>query len=383
MKLLVVTLDGAGNWPPERSLIGELVQQGHNLTVVSDNAHRQDVERVGATFSPYRYAAGRDDLAEMTLDYVISQIVLNPAHRDDLLAAVAEVEPDLLLVDMMMWSAIAAAESLQIPTVILWHSIYGYKPTLADLHPKAKQVLDDERTKLGLPEVGSPREQAERSDAIIAFTLASFDEPPTPHPANLHYVGPLACLPGKVEGPAYELPFEKGDDRPLVLVSFSTSFMDQLDALQRVATALGQIEVRGLLTVGPAMDASQLHLPENVRAETFVPHSQVLPQTRLVVTHCGHGTTMAAVTAGVPMLCMPMGRDQFDVRDRVIANGLGESISQKAAPNEIRDAIERLLASNDMPARCQAFAEMVDLPSGMKLAISLLEAFGQQKTRHG
>ena len=52
MKLLVVTLDGAGNWPPERSLIGELVQQGHDLTVVSDNAHRQDVERAGAWFSP-------------------------------------------------------------------------------------------------------------------------------------------------------------------------------------------------------------------------------------------------------------------------------------------------------------------------------------------
>jgi len=373
MQLLIVSLDAAGNWPPERSLIGELVKRGHDVTVVSDDAHQRDVERTGARFSPYRYAAGRNDLAENTIDHLINEVVLNPKHRDDLLAAAAAFEPDLILVDAMMWSAAAAAESLQIPTAILWHSLYGYQPSFVQMHPKAKQVLDDERARLGLPEVSGNIEQCERSDAIVAFTLAAFDEPPNPSPENLHYVGPLACLPDKTNDSAYELPFQTGDDRPLVLVSFSTSFMNQLDALQRVATALGELDVRGLLTIGPAMDASRLDLPGNVRAETFVPHSQVLPQTRLVITHCGHGTTMAAVTAGIPILCMPMGRDQYDVRDRVIANGLGDSISRKAASSEIRDAIERLLESEDTAASCAAFARAIDLPSGMQTAVSVIE----------
>ncbi len=98
--------------------------------------------------------------------------------------------------------------------------------------------------------------------------------------------------------------------------------MNQADALQRVADALGGLDVRGLLTVGPAMDAGALRLPLNVVAESFVPHAQVIRHAALVVTHAGHGTTMTAVTAGIPLLCMPMGRDQFNVSARVTANGL-------------------------------------------------------------
>jgi UDP:flavonoid glycosyltransferase YjiC (YdhE family) len=90
--------------------------------------------------------------------------------------------------------------------------------------------------------------------------------------------------------------------RPLILVSYSTSFQNQVPTLQRVAEAVAPLPVRVLMTLGHRIAADELRLPPNVVAEPFVPHAAVLGQTRLVVTHAGHGTVMAAVTAGVPML---------------------------------------------------------------------------------
>ena len=72
---------------------------------------------------------------------------------------------------------------------------------------------------------------------------------------------------------------------------------------------LSTLSVRVLMTLGPRIAADALRLPLNVVAEPFVPHTAVLAQTRLVVTHAGHGTVMAATTAGVPMVWTSMGRD--------------------------------------------------------------------------
>jgi UDP:flavonoid glycosyltransferase YjiC (YdhE family) len=153
-------------------------------------------------------------------------------------------------------------------------------------------------------------------------------------------VASLLRRPGK---PNYDLPWPTDDRRPLVLVSFSTSDMGQADALQRVADALGRLKVRGLLTVGPAMDAGELRLPNNVVAESFVPHARVIRHAALVVTHAGHGTTMTAVTAGVPLRCMPMGR--FEASSRTswqmtdcssgVASLLAGSISMKDSPRRL------------------------------------------------
>lgn len=56
MRVLVLSLNAAGNWPPERALIAALVARGHEVHVVSDVVHEQDVIRIGAQFEPYRYA---------------------------------------------------------------------------------------------------------------------------------------------------------------------------------------------------------------------------------------------------------------------------------------------------------------------------------------
>jgi UDP:flavonoid glycosyltransferase YjiC (YdhE family) len=156
-------------------------------------------------------------------------------------------------------------------------------------------------------------------------------------------------------------------------VSYSTSFQNQVPTLQRVAEAVAPLPVRVLLTLGSRIAADELRLPPNVVAAPFVPHAAVLGQTRLVVTHAGHGTVMAAVTAGVPMVCTPMGRDQHAISGCVERLGLGRVASMTAPPEELRRTIVATLEDDALHARARTFAAGLDVEAGLVPALEVLE----------
>ena len=55
-----------------------------------------------------------------------------------------------------------------------------------------------------------------------------------------------------------------------MLVSFSTSFQNPVETLQRVADALAGLPVRVLITLGDAIRTDELRLPANAVAERWV-----------------------------------------------------------------------------------------------------------------
>src|SRR5262249_10171503 len=120
----------------------------------------------------------------------------------------------------------------------------------------------------------------------------------------------------------------------------------------------------------------ELRLPANVVAEPFVPHASVLPHARLVVTHAGHGTVMAAVTAGVPMVCTPMGRDQHAVAACVAQRSLGVVVPATASAEELGTAITAALADGALHERARTFAVRLDPSAGLQRAIDLIERLG-------
>ncbi len=78
------------------------------------------------------------------------------------------------------------------------------------------------------------------------MTIPSFDFVAPRLPANVRYVGP------QLDDPAWagtEWHFHGTD--PLVLVATSSIFQHQVGLLRRIARALGQLPVRGLIPAGP------------------------------------------------------------------------------------------------------------------------------------
>jgi UDP:flavonoid glycosyltransferase YjiC (YdhE family) len=113
---------------------------------------------------------------------------------------------------------------------------------------------------------------------------------------------------------------------------------------------LGTLPVRGLVTTGPALDPEAVDGPANVQVVRSAPHSEVLKHAAAVVTHAGHGTVIKTLAAGVPQVCLPLGRDQLDNAARVAFHGAGLRLKPKADPRAIAAAVKRVI---DEPAFAQ------------------------------
>jgi UDP:flavonoid glycosyltransferase YjiC (YdhE family) len=151
-------------------------------------------------------------------------------------------------------------------------------------------------------------ELLDRCTRVLVMTSASFDILPAALPSNVRYVGPQLDdppWPGRGD-------WRPGGTGPLVLVAMNSTFQDQAEALRRIAAALRRLPVRAVLTTGLAIAPQDVPAPPNVRVLRAEPHNRVLAEADAVVTHAGHGTVLKALAAGVPVVCMPLGRDQKD-----------------------------------------------------------------------
>ncbi|MDQ6909305.1 MAG: glycosyltransferase [Actinomycetota bacterium] len=131
---------------------------------------------------------------------------------------------------------------------------------------------------------------------------------------------------------------------PLVYVTMGTVFNNP-EPLQVVLAALGELDVRALVTVGPQADPAMIgRPPAHVRVERYVPQTLVLPHCDVVVSHAGSGTVLATLTLGLPQLCLPQGADQFLNAVAVSSAGAGITLMPgEAAVDAVRDAVARLL----------------------------------------
>jgi MGT family glycosyltransferase len=203
-----------------------------------------------------------------------------------------------------------------------------------------------------------------RCPIVLACVPQPFDFPSDHLPSNARYVGPILDAP-------MESPRQPGSGR--VLISFSTTAMRQDDVLQRSLDALGNVDVEVVCTLG-GIPIEGLTAPPNASISDWISHSEVLPRTDVVVTHAGLSTVMTALASGVPMVCMPMGRDQPLNTQRVATLGLGIELSPEASVEAIRDAVEGVLADENFRQRANSMAKDIAGYGNGAVAVRELES---------
>ncbi|MEU8638727.1 nucleotide disphospho-sugar-binding domain-containing protein [Amycolatopsis sp. NPDC048633] len=161
--------------------------------------------------------------------------------------------------------------------------------------------------------------------------------------------------------------------RPLVYLTLGTA-MGHAGVLGAAIAGLSGLDVDVLVATGPTVDPAALgEVPANVRLETWVPQSELLPHVDLVVHHGGSGTTLGAFGAGLPQLLLPQGADQFSNADAVVAAGVG---SRLLAADVTADAVAskaRTLLTDTAVADAtrQLAAEVAAMPSPAEVAAQL------------
>lgn len=128
-RFLLVTWDGAGNLPPERSLIRALIARGHSVDVLAHPSVRERFELDGATFHdlesppPHSALQAVDPATEM--QQTIDSLFFAPGFATDMAPAINACRPDVLLIDAALTYGLLEARASGLPTVALWHSLYG------------------------------------------------------------------------------------------------------------------------------------------------------------------------------------------------------------------------------------------------------------------
>lgn len=372
MRYLHLAWNGAGNLPPQLALLERLRDAGHDVISVVEPEVRPAFEALGIRTHSASCTPRPDGLyGEQEMFDTFGRYVFGPTWGDDLLELTDRERPDRLLVDGMLWDAAAAAERTKLPTALLWHSLFAtmIESPFADFfQAQFGERHAARRDAFGLLPLDHVVDQLRSPRWLLAFTYAPLDRPLAGCWPNLHYVG--APMPdGAADVPPVELP--DGDD-PLVVVAFSTSDMGQRPVVQRVVEALSTMPVRTLVTLGPALAPADLDLPANATAVPFVRHDDVLPRATAIVSHVGHGTLAAAVRNGVPIIAMPMGRDQHINAATVEALGIGRIVEQNAEPDAIAEAVTRLIADDDVRAASRSLAAQVASHQGVDRAAELV-----------
>jgi UDP:flavonoid glycosyltransferase YjiC (YdhE family) len=113
-----------------------------------------------------------------------------------------------------------------------------------------------------------------------------------------------------------------------------------------------------VVTTG-ALDPTAFDTPPNARVASFLPHGPIVERAVCVVCHGGHGITVKALSAGVPVCVVPFCRDQFDVARRVEMSDAGVRLHhRRLSAARLRAAVHRAMTKRAGAERvARAFAD--------------------------
>jgi UDP:flavonoid glycosyltransferase YjiC (YdhE family) len=366
-RFLIATWDGGGNTPAAFNLGSRLARRGHRVRMLGWRSMAARAADAGIEFAEYAseppWPAGlsQDDGWRDHMEPLLH----GAATRADVLAEAVAFAPDVLVLDCMLGAGFAAARELRLPAAVLVHVLYS-----PFVHVWGDQVMHANVAAL-LAQV----------DRVLALVPPGFDEPGE-LPPNTRYVGPvLRPAPGQLGSSDLELLTGPGD--PWVLLSLSTTLQRQTEALPAMLTAVARLPVRVLLTLGGVVPISAIDAPPNVTVRDYMPHDLVLPHMQAVITHGGMSTITSALAAGVPMVCIPQGREQPINAARVAAIGAGGVLPPGASAAEIAAEVDAVLRDQTARAAARSFAARIAALGAGETAADEVEQLGRPVAARG
>jgi rhamnosyltransferase subunit B len=244
----------------------------------------------------------------------------------------------------------------------------------AFIDPLVGPALNGLRAELGLRPVRRIFGSYVHSPSLVLGLFPEWFAPPQPDwPPNTHLTGFVLhdddgreALPDDAEG------FLSAGPRP-ILVTPGSAAMDRVRFFQTTVDACREVGARAMLVTNHPGQLPR-HLPEGVRAFSYLPFSRVLPRCAALAYHGGIGTLSQAVRAAVPHLVVPNTFDQPDNGQRVERLGIGLSIGQdRYRTAGAARAIRELMGSPLVARRCAEYAPRVDALGSLERACTLIE----------
>ncbi|MGI5501312.1 glycosyltransferase [Lentzea sp. CA-135723] len=248
--------------------------------------------------------------------------------------------PDVIVRETSEHGGQIAAEVLGIP-----HALVDVAPFAPLEIPLLDELVDKVRARFGVA----------ATDPVLTAGLA----PAAWHPAQHHFRVPLD--PGRV------------DVAPEIVATFGTRVLP--DLLHTAVEALGEIDAHSVVATGHAEWKGPR--PANVRLEPEISRQRLLNNAKLFVTHAGCNSVREALTAGVPMVALPLFGDQHRNAARIRELGAGVHLGVKGLTaavlaeriNHVLNAKTYHESAGDLAAKIAVLEDFRNIPDHLVSAV--------------
>jgi UDP:flavonoid glycosyltransferase YjiC (YdhE family) len=387
-RFLFTTGTGTGHVNPVLPVARTLVERGHEVVWITGRAYEEKVEATGARFHPFPEAidtslvgmyeffpeyAKLKGLAQTR--YMLKHVFLDAcsAEFEAMDSVLSQFPADVLVSDVAIFAPYFKSEMGGPPSALIsfvplalpsrdtapyglgivpgdnWLSgvrnrflnFLGHRILLRDVTQYANTI----RGELGLAPLEKPflRAMFELPDLVLCLTTPAFEYPRSDLPQNVHFVGPVfPKLDDDFRPPPWWHDLSRPE--PVILVNQGTEATRLEDLVQ---PAIMGLKDEPILVIAVPVPQGQLgDLPDNVRAEPFIPFDRLLPHVDVMVSNGGYGGTQMALAHGIPLVVAGETEDKMEVAARVEWTGTGVNLrKQHPSPGQVRKAVKEVLAN--------------------------------------
>ncbi|MET9225392.1 glycosyltransferase [Lentzea sp. NPDC003310] len=344
MRFLLTSLPiGSHLLPTMLPLARALHARGHEAVIATGPAlahveHTVVMPDVPAPAAPPPWRPERDGVLEVPL--FSGPLVV--AFAANVLDFARTWRPDVIVRETSEHGGQIAAEVLGIP-----HALVDIAPFVPLEIPLLDELVDKVRARFGV--------RAAEPALVAGLT------PPSWHPAQHHF----------------RVPIEEPLEGPEIVASFGTHarwLMPDSTLPHVLVEALGQVGVSAVIATGPGEWTGPR--PANVALAEVIPQQRLLGSAKVFVTHAGYGGVREALTAGVPMVALPLCADQPRNADRVQELGAGVRVDVKElTAGVLAEKIEHVLNTKTChDAAANLAAQMIELEDFRNIPDHLVSA---------
>jgi UDP:flavonoid glycosyltransferase YjiC (YdhE family) len=372
---MFVTAPAMGHFHPLVPLALALDEAGDEIIVASAPSVCARAEDMGLTSAPagpeldqwfaalqsrVRGTPGDGLRPERILGYFLPRLFGEcgaPMMADDLVPLVDRWRPDLLIYETMAFAGPLVAALAKVPAV--HHTLSPLAP------PELWELCADALSPLWRSLDMTPSPLGGLFDGLTLATWPpSLDTAPGYEASDIRRMRSIPLDASGGEG----LPdwLHGLSERPIVYMTLGTVTNTDVAVFRSALDGLADEPVNLIVTVGRDNDPATLgETPDNARVERYIPQSLLLSSCSAVISHAGSGTTLAALTHGLPQLLIPQGADQFVNAERCEQAGVGlRLLPDQVTAAAVRESLGSLLSSDAFHRQTRRLqAEMASMPT--------------------
>lgn len=375
------------------SLARKLRARGHEVYYLGVADVEEMIRKQGMEFRPLlQDLVPLGSAAKMREDYLKDQqsndkifFYIKPLLQGTMLdSVVAEIKPDVMLIGSF-FEALAIRYKYHVPVVML-NPTLRKEPRKEACQTIIQLLLDvpDACDLLGVLQTAGVKLRNFNDVANLVLTMPeltfipkAFELPDCVQDELVFYSGPEIDLQRTEEPFVWD---QLSPNLPLIYCSLGSQHDIKHEVSRRfirtvIDTVAARPEWQLVVSLGSRMEPEEfMPVSSNVYLTRWAPQLQMLSRASVMITHAGAGATKECIINGVPMLAVPLMRDQFDSAERIVHHGLGlRADVERVNAAEVSSMLEQLLADDTRRARVNAMREEFKRVDAMNIGVNVIE----------